>query len=105
MEQIWIGISVWDIPVTGISTLLDQSKYAEDIVTKFSEHVSTSQFIKTPMEQNITLHKRTDAYGNMLSAQSREAIANFPYRQIVGSLLYLAILDSSGYCLRCAFIS
>jgi hypothetical protein len=74
----YLGMRYKRDPVTGVSTL-DQSKYAEDVVTKFSEHVSTSLFIKTPMEQNITLHKWTDAYGNMLSAKSREAIADFPY--------------------------
>ncbi len=51
----YLGMRYKRDPVAGISTL-DQSKYAEDVITKFSKHVSTSPFIKTPIEQNIILH-------------------------------------------------
>ncbi len=43
------------------------------------------------MEINLQLPKWTGDHDKMLSANSKELIRTFPYRQLVGSLLYLAI--------------
>jgi hypothetical protein len=41
------------------------------------------------MDENLKLHKWTEAYDATLSAKSKEYVKNYPYKQVVGSLLYL----------------
>jgi hypothetical protein len=43
------------------------------------------------MEENIKLPKWTETYQQQLSPRCQEYIKKYPYRQVVGSLLYLAI--------------
>ncbi len=43
------------------------------------------------METNLQLPKWTEDHDKLLWANSKEFIRTFPYRQVVGSLLYLAI--------------
>jgi hypothetical protein len=75
---------------TGIITL-DQTKYAEDVLLKYKGHYGKSPYDTTPMEENLKLLPWSEAYEAKLTAKSKLKIKNYPYRQVVGSLLYLAI--------------
>ena len=75
---------------TGVITL-DQSKYADDVLKKFKGLYKTSPYNSTPMEENLKLSPWKEGYEANLSARCQEQIKNYPYRQVVGSLLYLAI--------------
>ncbi len=86
----YLGMRYSRDSITGTVTL-DQSKYAEDVATKFDGYVPKSQLIRTPMETNLQLPKWTEDHDKLLSANSKEFIRKFSYRQLVGSLLYLAI--------------
>jgi hypothetical protein len=86
----YLGMRYTRDSITGTVTL-DQSKYAEDVVNKFDGYVPKSPLIRTPMETNLQLPKWTEDHDKLLSANSKEFIRKFPYRQVVGSLLYLAI--------------
>jgi len=90
-EMDWyLGMRYTRDPTTGIITL-DQSKYAGDVLTRFKEWYKISPYYTTPMDENLKLHKWTEAYDATLSAKSKQYVKDYPYKQVVGSLLYLAI--------------
>ena len=44
-----------------------------------------------PMEANLVLHKWTQEYDDSITPETTDLIRRFPYRQIIGSLLYISI--------------
>ena len=90
-EMDWyLGMRYTRDKLSGVITL-DQSKYASDVLTKFKGFYHTSPYHTSPMEMNLKLPVWKDGYENKLSAKSLAYIKAYPYRQVVGSLLYLAI--------------
>lgn len=75
---------------TGTITL-DQTKYTEDVLTKFDEWIGSCKNRYVPMQPNLVLQKWTQDYDNQLTSKQVELIQRFPYRQIIGSLLYISI--------------
>ncbi len=76
---------------TGVITLY-QSKYAADVLTRFKNFYRKQAFTDTPMEENVKLPKWTEEYQQKLSPRSQEyVVKKYSYKQVVGSLLYLAI--------------
>ncbi len=75
---------------TGTITL-DQSKYAQDVLDRFGKYFKLHAHRDVPMMSNYTLEAWTEDYDSNLTNAQLEDIASFPYRQLVGSLLYLAV--------------
>jgi hypothetical protein len=75
---------------TGIITL-DQTKYTEDVLSTFDEWIGSCQRRYVPMQPNLVLQKWTQEYDKQLTPKQLELIQRFPYRQIIGSLLYISI--------------
>ena len=70
---------------------LNQGKYCRDILTKFKDQFSIKP-VKTPMDTNLNLTRnKIDKQSIDLSPKQKLKIANYPYRQVVGSLIYLSI--------------
>ena len=81
---------IYVVPNTG-SFKLDQTKYIEDILTKFGSWQGAKRDRRIPMEANLVLHKWTKEYYDTLSDKEVNTVENFPYRQVIGSILYLSI--------------
>ena len=75
---------------TGTITL-DQSKYTQDVLDRFSGYFKSQAYRDVPMMGNSILEPWTNDYDNNLTDEQLVNIAAFPYRQVVGSLLYLAV--------------
>jgi hypothetical protein len=75
---------------TGIIKL-DQAKYAEDVLTKFKNLYKSNPYYSSPMEENLKLNPWKEEDDALLSAKCKAYVKAYPYRQVVGSLLYLAI--------------
>ena len=73
------------------SITLDQTKYIDDVLTKFDEWSGSRRNRYIPMEANVVLQKWTQEYDNSLKPEDADLIQRFPYRQIIGSLLYISI--------------
>jgi len=90
-EMDWyLGMRYTRNTTTGIITL-DQTKYAEDVLTKYQNYYSKNPYHTTPMEENLKLLPWSEASEAKLTEKCKMRIKNYPYRQVVGSLLYLAI--------------
>jgi hypothetical protein len=74
-----LGISV--IRHSNGSISLNQSKYIDDTMSRFGLQLAHSE--PTPMQQGLQLSKS--------SSPSDSANLKFPYREVVGSLMYLMI--------------
>ena len=74
-----------------LSFKLDQTKYTEDVLLKFDQWLGAKRDRRIPMEANLVLAKWTKEYNDTLSDREVYLIDNFPYRQVVGSLLYASI--------------
>jgi len=70
---------------------LTQTKYIDDCLTKFSDWLGSTRTRKTPMQANQVLQKWTESYNATLSEREEHIVQNFPYRQVIGSLLYISI--------------
>jgi len=86
----YLGMRYNRDPISGVITL-DQSKYAGDVLAKFKGLYKISAYYNTPMDENLKLPKWKEGYDDNLSAKSKAYIKSYPFRQVVGSLLYLAI--------------
>jgi hypothetical protein len=73
------------------SITLDQTKYIEDVLSKFDKWSGSRRNRYIPMESSIVLQKWTQEYDNSLKPEDADLIQRFPYRQIIGSLLYISI--------------
>jgi hypothetical protein len=76
--------------MTGLITLY-QSKYAQDVLDRFGQYFKQHAYRDVPMMSNSTLEAWTEDYEYYLTNAQLDDIASFPYRQVVGSLLYLAV--------------
>jgi hypothetical protein len=70
---------------------LDQTKYIEDVLTKFDRWLGATRTRTVPMQPNQVLSKWTKDYDEGVTSKEAYIIENFPYRQVVGSLLYVSI--------------
>jgi hypothetical protein len=70
---------------------LDQTKYVEDILIKFELWLGKQKPRTVPMEPNLVLSKWTKEYDDSLSDKDKYIVEQFPYRQVIGSLLYASI--------------
>jgi hypothetical protein len=70
---------------------LDQSKYIDDILSKFHDWLGAEKNRTVPMQPNLVLPKWTEEYDDGLTEKQTYMVKNFPYRQVVGSLLYMSI--------------
>jgi hypothetical protein len=86
----YLGMRYKRNTTTGVITL-DKSKYAAVVLTRFKDFYRKQAFTDTPMEESIKLPKWTKEYQQLLSPRCQEYVKKYPYRQVVGSLLYLAI--------------
>ena len=73
------------------SITLDQSKYIDDVLSKFSSWLGPEKNRVVPMQPNLVLSKWTKEYDDGLTVKQEHLVKNFPYRQIIGSLLYMSI--------------
>ena len=76
---------------------LDQSGYVREILEKYSHLLrgKEGKIVNTPMERDLKLRK---SEARTMSNDQQAYVAEFPYQNIVGALLYLAIntrLDTS----------
>ena len=67
------------------SVSISQRNYIEDIAAKF--HIATSMRYKTPIPLGI------DFTALMDMDEEKEESKNFPYRELIGSLMYVAIVS------------
>jgi hypothetical protein len=70
---------------------LNQSKYAQDVLDRFAPYYRNSSYRAVPMMPGSNLSPWNENYYASLSMDQYNEVQNFPYRQVVGSLLYLAI--------------
>ena len=70
---------------------LDQTKYIDDVISKFDLWLGTEKNRVVPMQPNLVLSKWTQEYDDGLTEKQEHLVKNFPYRQIIGSLLYMSI--------------
>ena len=75
---------------TGTITL-NQSKYAQDILDRFSRCYKDTAYKNTPMMVSLTLSRWSEEEDSKLSPDNISLVNKFPYRQVVGSLLYLSV--------------
>jgi hypothetical protein len=73
------------------SFTLNQTKYIEDILTKFDKWLGAERNRTLPMQPNQVLSKWTNTYNDGLTTKEEYMVENFPYRQVVGSVLYISI--------------
>ena len=76
---------------TSGSFTLDQTKYLEDVLTKFNLWIGADRTRTVPMQPNLVLSKWTPEHDANLTQKQEYLLSNFPYRQIIGSLLYASI--------------
>ena len=81
--QYCLGIRIQRQPNGSIT--LNQSKYIEDVVARFGLQAAHSE--PTPMEQGLHLSKSMSPK----TPSEIEKCSKFPYREIVGSLMYLMV--------------
>ena len=69
---------------------LDQHRYTLDILEKYNHLLKefTNKNYATPMEKDLKLRK---SEADSMSEQHKDYVERFPYQNIVGALLYLAI--------------
>ena len=70
---------------------LNQSKYAQDVLDRFAPHYRNSSYRAVPMMPGSNLSPWNENHYASLTMDQYNEVQNFPYRQVVGSLLYLAI--------------
>jgi hypothetical protein len=73
------------------SFTLDQSKYVEDVLTKFDVFIGADRTRTVPMQPNLILEPWTAEHDAGVTPKQEYLFNNFPYRQIIGSLLYISI--------------
>jgi hypothetical protein len=75
---------------TSESIKIDQEAYADDILRRFENLLQGTQnkSFNTPLERDLKLSKRD--FGDMTTSQI-ELVRDFPYQNVIGALLYLAI--------------
>ena len=78
-----LGINVERQGLTG-SIRLSQRKYTEELIAKFN--MENAKTVSTPMEVNTKITKEMSPK----SEEERAEMSNRPYRELVGSLIYLA---------------
>ena len=69
---------------------LDQSGYVREILEKYNHLLRGKErkTVNTPMERNLKLRK---SEVRTMSKDQQAYVAEFPYQNIVGALLYLAL--------------
>ena len=69
---------------------LDQSGYVRDILEKYGHLLAGKEgkVVNTPMERDLKLRKTES---RSMSTNQRAYVSSFPYQNIVGALLYLAL--------------
>lgn len=78
-----LGVSIERDGLTG-SLTLSQRRYASDILKKFG--MSNCKPVTTPIESNTKIFKRNEPQ----SEQEIKEMKSKPYKELVGSLLYLS---------------
>ncbi len=75
---------------TQASIKLDQSGYVRDILDKYGYLLAGKEgkIVNTPMERDLKL-RRTESLS--MTTNQRAYVKSFPYQNIVGALLYLAL--------------
>ena len=86
----YLGMRCKRHPDTG-SYKLDQTKFVEDTLVKFERWLGAGRSRRIPMQANLVIAKWTQEYNDTLSERDKYVLDNFPYRQVVGSLLYISI--------------
>ena len=65
---------------------MSQEKYLNDVLTRFEEYIKTRKANpENPLPTSIKLVKE------VLSDGERSSAADLPYRELIGSLMYLAV--------------
>ena len=70
---------------------LDQSGYVREILEKYSSHLlrgKEGKTVNTPMERDLKFRK---SEVRTMSKDQQAYVAEFPYQNLVGVLLYLAL--------------
>ncbi|XP_036138913.1 uncharacterized protein LOC114255139 [Monomorium pharaonis] len=78
----YLGIEI-DRDIEAKKTRIHQSAYIRNLLRRFK--MDESNPVSTPSEVNIVLRRNEDENGNVKEP------ADVPYRQIIGSLMYLAV--------------
>jgi hypothetical protein len=60
-------------------------------MSKFDRWIGSKRSRTVPMQPNLVLNKWTQEHDDALTDKERYMVENFPYRQIIGSLLYVSI--------------
>ena len=67
--------------------VLDQQFYATEVIRRFSSFLSARNYNTTPMCSTVRLSKNDSC-----SVLQQEKVDRFPYREIIGALLYLSVI-------------
>jgi len=70
----------------GKTVYLSQSRYIEEMIAQFDIPVDKS--VNTPMQENLKLLATEE---EILSPKQSQYVAKFPYRQLVGAIIYLNV--------------
>ena len=75
----------------GKTVYLSQSRYMKDMISQFDIPVDKS--VNTPMQENLKLLATEE---EILSPKQSQYVAKFPYRQLMGVIIYLNLYLSCG---------
>jgi hypothetical protein len=70
------------------SIFLDQATYAKSVLEQYKAH--SLHPLATPMQQGVNLVSRNEGEYEELTKDEKQVLASYPYRGVVGSLLYLS---------------